>query len=180
MDREQALEVVKTKIHNERMLKHLFAVESCMEELAQEFNEDKKKWGLAGLLHDIDYEETKDEPREHGIKGAEYLKDYGVPEDILYSIKVHAGNAGPKSKLDIALLVADAVSGLIVASALVHKDGLKGVDTDFILKRFKEKRFAAGADRNSIKRCEEMGLSLEEFISICISGMKKITDVLGI
>jgi putative nucleotidyltransferase with HDIG domain len=180
MDRNEALEIIKTKISNDRMLKHLFAVEACMEELAGKFEEDKKKWGLAGLLHDIDYEETKGNPREHGIKGAEYLKDYGIAGDVLYSIKVHAGNAEPKSKMDIALLVTDAVSGLIVASALVHKEGLRRVDADFILKRFKEKRFAAGADRESIKRCEEMGLSLEEFISVCISGMQKITDVLAL
>jgi putative nucleotidyltransferase with HDIG domain len=151
-----------------------------MEGLAEKFNEDKKKWGFAGLLHDIDYEETKDKPHEHGIKGAEYLEDFGIHPDILYAIKVHAGNAEPKSKMDIALLASDAISGLIVASALVHEKGLQGVDADFILKRFKEKRFAAGANRDSIKRCEEMGVGLEEFISICISGMKKIIDVLNI
>lgn len=180
MDRNRALEIIKTKMSNDRMIKHLLAVSACMEALAERFNEDKEEWALAGLFHDIDYEETIDKPHEHGIKGAEYLENFEVPSDILYAIKVHAGNAEPKSNMDIALLASDALSGLIVASALVNKEGLKGLDTNFILKRFKEKRFAAGADRDIIQRCEEMGLKLDEFISICIKGMKNAADVLGL
>ena len=180
MDRNRALEIIKTKLSNDRMIKHSFAVSACMEALAERFNEDKEKWGLAGLFHDIDYEETIDKPYEHGIKGAEYLENFGVPSDILYAIKVHAGNAEPESKMDVALLVSDALSGLIVAAALVNKEGLRGVDTNFVLKRFKEKRFAAGADRKAIQRCEEMGLKLDDFISICIKGMKNAADILGL
>ncbi len=180
MDKDRALEIIKTKMNNDRMIKHLFAVAACMEALAERFDEDKEKWELAGLFHDIDYEETIDKPHEHGIKGAEYLENFKVSPDILYAIKVHAGNAEPVSKMDIALLASDAVSGLIVASSLVNKEGLKGVDTDFVLKRFKEKRFAAGANRESIKKCEEIGLKLDEFISICIEGMKNAADVLGL
>ena len=180
MDRSKAPEIIQSKMSNDRMIKHLYAVAACMEALAVNFGEDKDKWWFAGIFHDIDYEETKDKPEEHGIKGAEYLTRFGVEPDILYAIKVHAGNAEPKSKMDIALLTSDAVSGLIVASALVNKEGLSGVDKDFVLKRFKEKRFAAGADRMSIQRCSEMGLGLEEFVSICIEGMKGITDVLGL
>jgi putative nucleotidyltransferase with HDIG domain len=180
MDKNEALEILKSKMSNDRMIKHSFAVSACMEALADRFNEDNDKWSLAGLFHDIDYEETKDDPEKHGIKGAEYLKDFGVSSDILYAIKVHAGNAEPKSKMDIALLTSDALSGLIVASALVNKEGLRGVDTAFVLKRFEEKRFAAGADRKIIRRSEEMGLKLDEFISICLEGMKKKADVLGL
>lgn len=180
MDRNRALEIIKTKVSDDRMVKHSFAVAACMEALADRFNEDKEKWELAGLFHDIDYEETIDKPYEHGMKGAEYLESFGVSPDILYAIKVHAGNAEPESNMDIALLASDAVSGLIVASALVNKEGIEGVDTDFILKRFKEKRFAAGANRESIKKCEEIGLKLDEFISICIKGMKNAADVLGL
>ena len=180
MDRNRALEIIGNKIKNDRMIKHLYAVAACMEALAEKFGENKEKWELAGLFHDIDYEETMDKPHEHGIKGAEYLEGFGVREDILYAIKAHAGNAEPKSKMDIALLASDAVSGLIVASALVNKEGLRGLDRNFILKRFKEKRFAAGADRKTIQRCEEMGLKLEDFISICIKGMKNAADILGL
>lgn len=180
MKRSNALEILKNKIHNDKMLKHSYAVSACMEALAEEFEEDKEKWWLAGFFHDIDYEETKDKPEEHGVKGAEFLENLGVSSDILYAIKAHAGNAEPESRMDIALLASDAVSGLIVASALVCKEGLSGVDTKFVLKRFKEKRFAAGANRESIKKCEEIGLSLDEFVSICIRGMKNATDVLDL
>jgi putative nucleotidyltransferase with HDIG domain len=180
MDRNRALEIVRTKIDNDRMIKHSFAVAACMEALAEKFNEDEEKWWFAGFFHDIDYEETKNNPHEHGIKGAEYLESFGIPSDILYAIKAHAGNTEPESRMDIALLASDAVSGLIVASALVNEGGLKGISTDFILKRFKEKRFAAGADRESIKKCEEIGLQLDEFVSICIKGMKNAADVLGL
>jgi putative nucleotidyltransferase with HDIG domain len=180
MDRNKALEIIKVKLTDDRMIKHSFAVSACMEALAGRFDEDKEKWVLAGLFHDIDYEETRDKPEEHGIKGAKYLEKFGIPEDILHAIKVHAGNAESKSKMDIALLASDAVSGLIVASALVNKEGLQGTDKDFVLKRFKEKRFAAGANRESIRRCEEISLQLDEFISICIEGMKSVSDVLGL
>jgi len=178
MDRNKALAILKTRLKDDRMIKHSFAVSACMESLAEKFNKDKDKWALAGLFHDIDYEETKDKPEEHGIKGAEYLEKFGVSGDILHAIKVHAGNAEPENKMDIALLASDAVSGLIVASALVKKEGLKGIDEGFVLKRFKEKRFAAGASREKIRRCEEIGLKLNEFISICIEGMKNASDVL--
>ena len=180
MDKNKALEIVKTKMNNDRMIKHLFAVAACMKALAENFNEDEGKWELAGLFHDIDYDETIGKPQEHGIKGAEYLENFGVSHDILYAIKAHAGNAEPRSNMDIALLSSDAVSGLIVASALVNKEGLRGIDKNFVLKRFKEKRFAAGANRESIERCEEIGLELDEFISICIEGMKNAADVLGL
>jgi putative nucleotidyltransferase with HDIG domain len=178
MDRNKALAIIETKMSDDRMIKHLCAVAACMRALAEKLDEDKEKWELAGLFHDIDYEETVDKPEEHGIKGAEFLEDFGVSKDILYAIKAHAGNAEPQSKMDIALLASDALSGLIVASAFVNKEGLRGVDANFILKRFKEKRFAAGASREKINRCEEVGLELEEFISICIKGMKNAADVL--
>ena len=180
MDRNKAVEILKRRLTDDRMIKHSFAVSACMEALAEKFNEDKKKWELAGLFHDIDYEETKNKPEEHGIKGAEYLEGFGVSEDILHAIKVHAGNAESEKKMDTALLASDAVSGLIVASALVNKEGLNGLAAEFVLKRFKERRFAAGASRESINRCEEIGLQLDEFISICIEGMKNASDVLGL
>ena len=180
MDKNKALEILKSRLTDDRMIKHSFAVSACMEALSERFNEDQEKWTLAGLFHDIDYEETKNKPEEHGIKGAGYLEEFGVSADILHSIKVHAGNAEPERNMDIALLASDAVSGLIVASALVNKEGLNGLDAEFVLKRFKEKRFAAGASRQNIHRCEEIGLQLDEFISICIEGMKNASDVLGL
>ena len=151
-----------------------------MRELAQHFNEDEEKWILSGLLHDIDYEETKDNPEEHGLRGVEFLKKFNISPDILQAIKVHVGHDEAKNNMEISLLASDALSGLIVASALVNPEGLSGLSTDFVMKKFKEKQFARGADRENIKKCEKMNLSLKDFISICLSGMKSIADDLSL
>ncbi len=180
MNRKEALCLIESKIKDDKLIKHMLAVESCMKELALHFSEDKEKWTLSGLLHDIDYEETKDNPKEHGLQGVEYLKKFDISPDILQAIKVHAGHDEAKNNLEISLLASDALSGLIVASALVNPEGLSGLSTDFIMKKFKEKQFARGADRENIKQCEKMNLSLNDFISICLSGMKSIADDLSL
>ncbi len=181
MNHVEALELVKSKVNDDKLVKHMLAVESCMKSLAKHLGEDEEKWGLAGILHDIDYEKTKNNPEEHGLEGAIFLKEFDIPEDILNAIKVHAGHGEPETKMDMALLASDALSGLIVASALVHPGGLRGIDVDFVMRKFKEKQFARGADREIIKsQCEKMNLELEEFVSVCLSGMQKIADVLAL
>lgn len=180
MNRKEALCLIKSQIKDDKLIKHMLAVESCMKELAPHFGEDEEKWILSGLLHDIDYEETKDNPKEHGLKGVEFLKKYDIAPDILQAIKVHAGHGEAKNNMEISLLASDALSGLIVASALVHPEGLSGLSTDFVMKKFKEKQFARGADRENIRQCEKMNLSLKDFISICLSGMKSIADDLSL
>ncbi len=180
MNRDEALDLIKKKVKDDKLIKHMLAVEACMGSLALHFGENKEKWTLAGLLHDIDYEDTKDNPEEHGLHSIEYLKSFDIPEDILHAIKAHAGHEEAKTKMDISLLASDALSGLIVASALVHPEGLSGLSVDFILRKFKEKQFARGAERENIRKCEMMNLPLEEFISICLSGMKSIADDLSL
>lgn len=176
MKREQALNLLKGKLKNKNLFKHCLATESCLKELAHHFGEDEETWGIAGLLHDIDYEETQNDPAHHGLIGAEILEKEGLPPDIIYAIKVHAGHLTPKSKLDWALFATDPLTGLIVASALMHPDKkLLSLDTDFVLRRFKEKRFAAGANREQILTCKNLGLELEQFIDICLKGMQKIS-----
>ncbi|MEA1963747.1 MAG: HDIG domain-containing protein, partial [Candidatus Aerophobetes bacterium] len=161
--------------------KHLLATEAIMIDLASRFGEDKKKWGLTGLLHDIDYEDTFSNPSEHGIVGAAFLEKKGVEEDITQAIKAHAGHSPAKTLLDKALYAVDPLTGLIVASVLIHPDKKLGsIDTQFVLKRFKEKRFAAGANRDQIKTCAELGFTLEEFIDISLTSMQKIADKLGL
>jgi putative nucleotidyltransferase with HDIG domain len=181
MTREYAIRVLREKLKNNNLFKHCLATEVCLKELASKFGEDVEKWGLAGLLHDIDYEETKAEPSKHGLVGAEYLESLGLEEDIIHAIKVHVGHLAPESKLDWALFATDPLTGLIVASALMHPDkSLKSLDTDFVLRRFKEKRFAAGANRDQIETCQNLGLELSEFVEVCLQGMQKITDELGL
>ncbi len=181
MKREEALALLRERLKNKNLFKHCLAAESCLRTLARHFNEDEEVWGLAGLLHDIDYEETLNEPARHGIVGAEMLEKHGLPPEIIYAIKVHAGHSSPNSKLDWALFATDPLTGLIVASALMHPDKkLKSMDTEFVLRRYKEKRFAAGANREQIASCRNLGLELEQFITICLKGMQEISEELGL
>jgi len=182
MEREEALNLVKKYVHTKNLVKHMIAVESCMTALAKHFDEDEKKWGIAGLLHDLDYETTKDNFPRHGFETAEILEEIGeISPDIIHAIKAHPGHIPAETKMDWALYAADPLTGLIVAATLMHpsKD-LNQVDTDFIMRRFKEKRFAAGANREQIKQCEKLGLSLEEFITLCLEGMREKKDELGL
>jgi putative nucleotidyltransferase with HDIG domain len=179
MTREQAIQILSEKLKNKNLFKHSLAVEACLKELAAKFGENVEKWGLTGLLHDIDYEETKADPSKHGLVGAEYLESLGLEPDMIHAIKVHVGHIAPENRLDRALFAADPLTGLIVASALMHPDKkIALLDTDFILRRFKEKRFAAGANRDQIMTCKNLDMELKEFIEICLEGMKKIANEL--
>lgn len=183
MDREKALSLVKENIEQENLVKHCLAVEGVMERLAEHFDKDKEKWALAGLLHDIDYEETKDDEERHSLLGAEMLEEMGLPEDIVYAVKVHNGTHGlpRKSLMDKALYASDPLTGLIVAAALIHPEKkLAALDVDFVMNRYEEKSFAKGADRDVIASCTEMDLELEEFIGLALEGMQSISDDLGL
>lgn len=181
MNREEALELVKSYVKNKNLVKHMLATEACMRELAKHLGEDEELWGLTGLLHDLDYDRTLNDFSRHGFLSAEILKEKGIDERILHSIKAHPGHIERESKLDKALYAIDPLTGLIVASALMHPDKkLESLDREFVLRRFKEKRFAAGANREQIKTCTELGLSLEEFIEISLRGMERIAEELGL
>ena len=181
MKREEALELIKKYVSNKNLIKHMLATEACMNAMAEHFGEDKEKWALAGLLHDLDYDKTKDNFPRHGFETVEMLKDKDVSEDVLHAILSHTGNVERKSIMDKALYAIDPTTGLIVASALMHPSKkLANLDVGFIMRRFKEKRFAAGANRDQIKTCSELGLSLEDFISICLGAMQSISNELGL
>lgn len=181
MEREEALNLVKSKVKNKNLIKHMLAVEAIMRRLAQHFGEDEELWGLTGLLHDLDYDETVDDPEQHSLKTVEWLADYDLDERILYAIKAHPRKVEPQSRMDWSLFATDSLSGLIVAAALMHPTKkLKNLDVKFVMNRFKEKRFAAGARREDIKECEKIGLSLEEFIQLALEGMQRIDAELGL
>jgi putative nucleotidyltransferase with HDIG domain len=183
MDRATAFEELKVRISNGNLIKHSLAVEAIMRELAALMKDDAELWGLAGLLHDIDYEKTVDCPERHSLLGAEILEDMDVEPDIVYAVKAHNDIHGieRKRKMDKALYCADPVSGLITAGALIlPSKKLADVTTEFILKRMNEKSFAKGADRDQIRSCSELGLSLEEFIGTALRAMNKISDQLGL
>ena len=181
MNRDQAYKLSKSKFSNKNLFKHVLAVEAVMRGLAVHFNEDVDKWGLAGLLHDLDYEETIDDPDRHTLVTEEILKEYDLDPEIIEAIKCH-NDKSPRTKLiGKAIYAADPVTGLIVAAALMHPDKkLKSVEVSFILRRFKVKRFAAGANREQIQSCTDFNLSLELFLDIALKSMQVIDKELGL
>lgn len=184
MTKEEAINLLKENIQTQNLIKHSLAVGAIMKALAERFGEDQEKWEICGLLHDIDYEKTKNEPEKHSLVGAQMLKEKGLDEEIVEAVKTHneAHGIEPKSLMAKVLYVCDPLSGLIVAATLVlPSKKLKDLTAQNVLNRFKEKSFARGANREIIKKCEEyLGLSLEEFIEIALKAMQGISEELGL
>jgi len=184
MTKEEAINFLKENIQTQNLIKHSLAVGAIMKALAERFNQEANKWEICGLLHDIDYEKTKNEPEKHSLVGAKMLKEKGLDEEIVEAVKTHneAHGIEPKSLMAKALYVCDPLSGLIVAATLVlPSKKLEDLTVQNVLNRFKEKAFARGANREIIKKCEEyLGLSLEEFIGIALEAMQEISGELGL
>lgn len=184
MDREQALGLLKQNLSNQNLIKHCLAVEAVMRGLAAHFNEDEDKWGIAGLLHDIDYEKTKDNIGQHSLAGAKMLEEAGLGEDICQAVKTHneAHGLQPETLMAKALFVTDPLTGLIVAATLVlPSKKIADLTAESVLKRFSEKSFARGANREIIKKCEELlGLDLSKFVDISLKAMKEVSGDLGL
>ncbi len=181
MERQNALKLLKEHISQKNLIKHMLATEACMRVLAEKFAEDPADWALAGLLHDLDYDKTKEDFPNHGKISAQILEELSVKPEIIEAIAAHAGHSPRQSRMARALYAVDPLTGLIVAAALMHpQKKLKAVDTGFVLKRFKEKHFARGANREQIKSCSELDLSLEEFTGICLAAMQGIDAELGL
>lgn len=153
-----------------------------MRRLALYFQEDIELWGLTGLLHDIDYDDTYDDPEQHSLQGSALLEEKGLDHQLVYAVKAHNEVHGLplKGLLDKALYASDPLSGLIVAAALIHpQKKLSAINTGFVMNRFHESSFAKGANREQIRSCEGMGLSLEEFIGLGLEAMQGICGQLG-
>jgi len=184
MNKEKALLMLNDKVKTPNLIKHCLACGAAMKELAEYFKEDEEKWGITGLLHDIDYEDTKDKPEQHSLIGSEFLQKQSIDKEIVEAVKTHNEIHGfsPESKMAKALFCVDPLTGLIVASVLVlPSKKIKDVTTDNILNRFKEKGFAKGANRKIIKQCESfLDLPLKDFVSLALKGMQKIDKDLGL
>jgi len=161
----------------------MLAVEAIMRNTAKHFGEDEELWGMVGLLHDIDYEKTEATPENHTLLTAEILKEL-VPDDIVKAIKTHNfkhTGLTPESRMEKALMASDAVSGLLVACALVMPSKkLADVKTETVAKKFKDKDFARGADRERILVCEQIVIPRETFFGISLNGLKKIAAEIGL
>jgi putative nucleotidyltransferase with HDIG domain len=184
LSKEEALEILKANIANRNLRKHHYAVAAAMRALAEEFGGDPDKWEIVGLLHDADYEETREDPDRHALVIAEQLEERGVSEDIIRAIKAHNYErlgVMPETTMEWSLVTCDDLTGLIVAVALVHPTKLAGVSVESVMKKFDSKSFAAGADRERIRLCEEkLDVPLEAFVSTVLDAMKERADLLGL
>lgn len=181
MNRNEALDLVKEKVPQENLVKHMLAAEAVMKGLARKLGKDEQKWGLAGILHDLDYAETHDKPEVHAVRSAEILSDYDIDSEIIKAIKAHNNKAEKDTLMAKALYAADPLTGFLVACALMTPEKkMSAVDVGFAMRRFKEKSFARGASREQIKNCKQIDLSLEEFIDIGIRSMQEISEELGL
>jgi putative nucleotidyltransferase with HDIG domain len=183
LTRDEAFNLVKKNVEKRSMLCHMLAVEAIMRSLAKYLNEDEELWGLTGLLHDIDFEKTEATPEKHGMMAEEMLKNL-VPEEVLRAIKAHNFNytkVSPEARIEKALIACDAISGLLVACALVMPSKrLEDVKVETVVKKFKDKDFARGADRKRIAVCKEIGIPEENFFEIALNGLKRISVEIGL
>jgi len=183
LSREEALNLIKSWISKRNVFLHMLAVEAIMRNVARYLGEDEEIWGLAGLLHDIDYEKTEEKPDKHGLLAEEILKKH-VSDEIVNAIKAHNfkyTGVKPQSLLDKALISCDAISGLLVACALVMPSKkLEEVKVETVIKKFKDKDFARGADRERILLCEAMNIPREIFFELALQGLKSIAQDIGL
>lgn len=183
MDRNMALALVKEYVSDETLINHMIATGAIMGGLAERLGQDVERWVATGILHDIDYQETKDNPELHSIRGGEILREHGLDEEIVHAVMAHNEIHGIEriTLLDKALFAVDPLSGLITATAYVMPSKkLEEVQVKSLKKKFKDKTFAKGANRDQIKTCEEFGISLDEFLEIALNKMKKIAPQIGL
>jgi putative nucleotidyltransferase with HDIG domain len=185
LQRAEAWNLVNEYTTNPRLLNHMLCVEVAMRAYAAKYGEDVETWGLIGLLHDFDYERWP-EPPDHPLQGERILAERGVSAEIRYTICSHADYLQDqyprRSLVDKVLYAVDELSGLIVATALVKPSkSIFEVDADSVLKKMKDKRFAAGVNREDVVRgAQELGIELKEHIAFMIEAFKEACDTLGL
>jgi putative nucleotidyltransferase with HDIG domain len=182
MDRETAYGIVTEYVKNTNLVRHMLAVEAAMRFYAEKFGEDPEKWGLAGLLHDFDWE-IHPTLEQHPQAGVPILQARGAPEEIIRAIQSHADHTGVEriSRLEKALSACDEITGLITAVALVRPSrSLDDLTASSVKKKWKDRAFAAGANREEIaKAAQEFGVDLWEHTDNVILAMRRIAPELG-
>jgi len=182
--RDQALALLHEHIQNPNLIKHCLASEAVMSALADKLGEDREKWGLTGLLHDLDVEMVNADLNVHTLETEKILREKGVDDEIIQAIKLHNEKAHGQKRADRfhhALAAGETITGLIIATTLVYPDKkIQSVKPKSIKKRMKEKSFAAGVDRDIVMECEKLGMDIAEFSTICLGAMQEIADDLGL
>ena len=181
MKREEALELVQKHLKNKNLVKHCLAVEACMRAAAAKLGRDPESWGLAGLVHDLDYEITEKSPDLHTTETVKILTELNLDPAVIHAVQAHASKVPCENAMDWTIYSVDPLTGLIIAATLMHPEKkLKAIDLEFVKRRYKEKGFARGARREEIEQCKNIPLALDEFISISVAAMQGIDKDLGL
>jgi len=182
--REKALELLHQHVKNESMIRHCLASEAVLAALARRLGENENLWGVAGLLHDLDVEITNGDLSVHGLKSVEILGQSGVSPEIIDAIRMHNEQAHGEvrsKRFHHALAAGESITGLVTATTLVYPDKkLHSVKPSSIVKRMKEKSFAASVNRDIIRECEKIGIPLNEFAVLAVEAMQAIAPTLGL
>ena len=180
--REEAFSLLKEFNTNESLIKHALAVEAVMRYGARKHGEDEEKWGIVGLVHDLDYELY---PEQHCQKSREILQERGWPEEYIRAVVSHGwgicSDLEPKTNLEKTLYAVDELTGLVTAVAIIRPSrSVSDLEVKSVMKKWKDKAFAAGVDREEISSCQEFGLELGEFIELGLKAMQGIAADLGL
>jgi putative nucleotidyltransferase with HDIG domain len=177
--REDAVQLLEEWVENENLRKHMYAVEAAVRSYAREQGADEELWGLAGLLHDLDWEKY---PDEHPLKAVDTLRGLGYPEEVVQAILAHRSDftgVEPETPLDRTLVACDEITGLVTATALVRPNMIDDLKPKSVKKKMKDKTFAAGVDRDDVRRGAELiGADFTEHVQKVIDAMRGIADQL--
>jgi len=185
MTRDEGEQLLREHIDVESyLLPHSLESEAVMRAVARHLDRDVEKWGLTGLLHDIDFTQTAETPERHGLMAEEILRGHDLPEEVIRAIKAHNGehNGTPiTEEIHYALRCSETITGLISAAALVQPDKkLASVKPKSVKKKFKDKAFARRVNRDTVRECENFGLELSEFMELSLMAMQEIAPKVGL
>ncbi|MBI2515188.1 HDIG domain-containing protein [Candidatus Wolfebacteria bacterium] len=182
--RDRGLTLLRAHVKNQNLLKHSLAVEALMKALARKFSENEELWGLAGLVHDLDWEETQNDFERHSLVAAEILEKEGFPAEVVKAVKIHNYVHGltPETPLEKALYATEEITGLIAAAVLVLPSRkIVDLKPESVLNRMKEKAFARGVNRDIINLTPSfLGISVAELTEIALGAMREIHEELGL
>jgi len=180
-DRSEAVALLEEWVENEGLRKHMYAVEAAVRHYARLRGGDEELWGLAGLLHDLDWEKH---PERHPLEAVEHLRALGYPEEVLHAILAHRSDftgVEPESELDRVLVACDELAGLVYAACLVRPNGIDDLQPKSVVKKLKDKTFAAGVSREEVQRGVELiGVERAEHIRNVIEGLRGVAADLGV
>lgn len=190
MTQEEAYKILTTHLKSKNLVNHCLATEACMKAVCQKLHPNSspemiEEWGITGLLHDADYETTKDTPQRHALALFDLEESTDFPPNVEYAIKAHNyeyTKIDPTSDRDWALIATDPITGLIVATALITPEKkLSQVNPESVAKKYRQKAFARGVEREKIALCEsKLNIPLDEFIEITLKAMQEIASDLGL